>query len=223
MASSCQLEKDPLSRSSVARVGVAGLQRLPGRAVDRGANGARLRVDEDEPITEPRDARRLLIERNLRPCQVEADRGRRRRLGWPSASGLAMRWHDADAIVAGDSVAAGDAVATTANDGPGTGGTTDGIRRTPEPTANAPPTISSAAAARSVMPRPRPNRRAGREEARRRRVGPPLPSIAARAIASASNGPTFSSASERRAAPRRRSNGSKSCIAKFSPEPKQQA
>ena len=61
-------------------------------------------------------------------------------------------------------------------------------------------------------------RRPGRRVARR-----PVPAIAARAIDPASNGPTRSSASERRAAARRRSNWSKSCIAKFSPEPKQQA
>ena len=51
-------------------------------------------------------------------------------------------------------VSSGDAVATTPNDGAGSGGTTDGSRRMPEPAASAPPTSRRAAAARSVMPRP---------------------------------------------------------------------
>src|SRR4029453_3142965 len=105
----------------------------------------------------------------------------------------------------------------------GTGGTTDGNRRMPEPAKPA-PTSKRAAAARSVVPRPRPKRLAGRVEPRGRRLALDcVPAIAASAIDPASNGPTLASASERRAAARRRSNRSKSVIAKFSSEAKQQA
>src|SRR4051812_31279213 len=74
------------------------------------------------------------------------------------------------AIAGGDEVVIGDDVVTRPNDGAGAGGLTVGGRRMPEPAANAPPTTSSAAAARSVMPRPRTNRPAGPEEGRVRPV-----------------------------------------------------
>src|SRR5215212_601940 len=73
-------------------------------------------------------------------------------------------------IASGDGVVAGDGAVTRPIDGAGAGGVTDGGRRIPEPAANAPPTTSRAAAAKSVMPRPRPNRPARREDALEGRV-----------------------------------------------------
>ena len=75
------------------------------------------------------------------------------------ATGIGLADGAADSLGLGD-VASGDAVATAITDGSGTGGTTVGSRRRPEPAANAPPTSNRAAAARRVMPRPRPDRRA---------------------------------------------------------------
>ena len=86
------------------------------------------------------------------------------------ATGIGLADGAADSLGLGD-VASGDAVATATTDGSGTGGTTVGSRSRPEPAANAPPTSNRAAAASSVMPRPRPDRRADPLASRRSRHG----------------------------------------------------
>ena len=107
-----------------------------------------------------------------RSCFVSRPR-RAHRPGWdPGASrtrgeGSELQMVSADTLGLGD-VASGDAVAIATTDGSGTGGTTDGSRSRPEPAANAPPTSNRAAAAKSVMPGRRPDRRAVPLASRRR-------------------------------------------------------
>jgi hypothetical protein len=99
----------------------------------------------------------------------------------------------------------GDGVGMTATEGTGPGGTDNGSRSRPEPTAAAPPTSNRAAAARRVIPRPRPNRRAGRDGVR---------GIAATSFRSDGDAVSPSSTSARYHAWRRPSS-SRSVIARF--------
>ena len=88
------------------------------------------------------------------------------------ATGIGLADGAADSLGLGD-VASGDAVATAITDGSGTGGTTVGSRRRPEPAANAPPTSTG------LRPREASCRGPGRTSVR---AEGRVPAIAARAI-----------------------------------------